>query len=269
MARSAARIALLIGGIAALLWLERKYPLRVAVEPGLRRLARNFAVGVLTAAAVSAIERPIVTRVSSIAERRRWGVLPRLGAPDGIATAIGLALMDYTLYWWHVLLHRMPALWRMHEPHHVDRDLDTSTALRFHFAEFLASIPWRCAQVMAIGAGPRLLALWQKLTLAEVLFHHSNLRLPRTIERAAGWFVVTPRLHGVHHSVDRRERDSNFSSALTVWDRLHGTAHFDPHRDRVRIGLPGFEQAQDVTLDRTLALPFEHRAPRLTQTEHA
>ena len=255
-------MALLIGGVAALLWLERKRPLRMAVEPGLRRVARNVAVGVLTAATVSAIERPIVTRVAAIAGRRGWGIVPRLGASTGVATAAGVVLMDYTLYWWHVLLHRVPALWRMHEPHHIDRDLDTSTALRFHFAEFLASIPWRCAQVIVIGAGPRVLALWQKLTLAEVLFHHSNVRLPRAIERLASLLVVTPRLHGLHHSVDRRERDSNYSSGLTLWDRLHGTAHLDLQRDDVEIGLPGFERMQDVTLERTLALPFEHRLPR-------
>jgi sterol desaturase/sphingolipid hydroxylase (fatty acid hydroxylase superfamily) len=269
MARSAVRTAVLIGGIAALLWLERRHPLRVPVDPGLRRIARNVAVGVLTAATVTAIERPIVTRVAAMAERRGWGLVPRLGAPPAIASAVGVALMDYTLYWWHVLLHRIPALWRMHEPHHIDRDLDTSTALRFHFAEFLASVPWRCAQVVVIGAGPRLLALWQKLTLAEVLFHHSNLRLPRAIERLASLFVVTPRLHGIHHSVERRERDSNFSSGLTVWDRVHGTAHFDLARDDVEIGLPGFERADDVTLERTLALPFEHREAQLAQNRQA
>jgi sterol desaturase/sphingolipid hydroxylase (fatty acid hydroxylase superfamily) len=258
--------ALLIGGIAALLWLERKHPLRVPVDPGLRRVARNVAVGALTAATVAAIERPIVTRVAAIAEHRRWGIVPRLGAPASVATAVGIALMDYTLYWWHVLLHRVPALWRMHEPHHIDRDLDMSTALRFHFAEFLASVPWRCAQVIAIGAGPRLLALWQKLTLAEVLFHHSNVRLPREIERLASSLVVTPSLHGIHHSVERRERDSNFSSGLTIWDRLHGTARFDLSREDVQIGLPGFERMEDVTLAKTLALPFEHRAAELVQT---
>lgn len=257
--------ALLIGGVAALLLLERKHPLRAPADPGLRRIARNVAVGVLTAATVSAIERPIVTRVATIAERRRWGIVPRLGARSGVSAAIGLALMDYTLYWWHVLLHRVPGLWRMHEPHHIDRDLDTSTALRFHFAEFLASIPWRCAQVMVIGAGPRLLALWQKLTLAEVLFHHSNVRLPRAIEELASAFVVTPRLHGIHHSVELRERDSNFSSGLTIWDRLHRTGNFDVTREDVEIGLPGFEHARDVTLGRTLALPFEQRNPRLAQ----
>ena len=263
MARSALpRVALLAGGLAALLWLERRRPLRIAVEPGLQRLFRNLAVGAVTAASVSLIERPIVTRVAALTERRRWGIVPRLRFSRPVATAIGVALMDYSLYWWHVLLHRVPALWRTHEPHHIDRDLDTSTGVRFHFTEFLASIPWRCAQVIAVGASPRLLALWQKLTLAEVFFHHSNVRLPRRLEHIVSRLVVTPRLHGLHHSTVRAERDSNFSSGLTLWDRLHGTARFDFDRDDVEIGLPDHATAADVTLGRTLALPFESRTER-------
>jgi len=251
--------ALLLGGIAALLYFERKYPLRQPVEPGVRRLARNVATGALTAVTVSLFDRPVVARVSKLTEQRRWGLLPRLRAPAPVKTALAVALMDYTLYWWHVLLHRVPVLWRLHEPHHIDRDLDTSTGVRFHFGEFLASIPWRCAQVIAIGAGPRALALWQKLTLAEVLFHHSNVRMPRDLERAMSRFVVTPRLHGIHHSVVRSERDSNYSSGLTVWDRLHGTAGVVLGRDDVEIGLLDHSRAEDVTLVKTLALPFNRR----------
>ena len=248
------RAALLVGGVAALLWLERRRPLRRPVEPGAARLARNAAVGVLTAATVSAIERPIVTRAARAVAARRWGIAGRL--PPRLRTFAALALMDYTLYGWHVLLHRVPALWRLHEPHHADRDLDASTALRFHFLEFVASVPWRVAQIVLIGVGPRELALWQKLTLAEVVFHHSNIRLPRSIETVLARIVVTPRLHGIHHSVRRDERDSNYSSGLTVWDALHGTARVLPDRDDVAIGLPDFQRDRDVTLARTLALPF-------------
>ena len=245
--------ALVIGTVAALVYLERRRPLRKPVEPGPQRIARNTAVGVLTAVTVSAIERPLVTRAAQYAEGKRLGVI-RLPLPQWAKTALAVILMDYTLYWWHVLLHRVPVLWRLHEPHHADRDLDTSTALRFHFTEFLASIPWRCAQILLIGVHPRALSLWQRLTLAEVLFHHSNLRLPRTLEGSLVSVVVTPRLHGIHHSVVREERDSNFSSGLTLWDRLHGTAKLDLDRDAVTIGLP--DHTRSESLPETLALPF-------------
>lgn len=239
-------------GAAALLWLERKHPLRRAVEPGPRRIARNLAVGAITSITVSALERPIVTRLSTLVEARRWGLVQALPAP--LRSAAAIVLMDYTLYWWHVLLHRVPVLWRLHVPHHIDRDLDSTTGVRFHFLEFIASIPWRCAQIMIIGTGPRNLAAWQRLTLIEVLFHHSNLRLPLDIERVLGRFAVTPRMHGIHHSVIRREHDSNFSSGLSLWDRLHGTAGASFGRDEVTIGLP--ESGPADTLGATLALPF-------------
>jgi len=174
--------------------------------------------------------------------------------PQWAKSALAVVLLDYTLYWWHVLLHRVPVLWRLHEPHHADRDLDASTALRFHFAEFLASIPWRCAQVLLIGVDPRTLALWRRLTLVEVLFHHSNVRLPRAVEETLATIMVTPRLHGLHHSVIEKERDSNFSSGLTVWDRVHGTADASFERDAVTIGLPGHAHTERLT--ETLALPF-------------
>lgn len=248
------RTILAIAGVAALLYFERKRPLRPSVEPGPRRLARNLAVGALTAATVSAIERPIVARVSHLTEQRRWGLVHLLDVPPAVRTALAVLLMDYTLYWWHVLLHRVPGLWRGHVPHHADLDLDTSTGIRFHFLEFLASVPWRCAQVVLIGADPRALKLWQQLTLAEVLFHHSNVRLPLELERRLSLIVVTPRLHGLHHSAVCEERDSNFSSGLTIWDRLHGTGNFELERDDPRIGLP--EHDRPETLAKTLALPF-------------
>ena len=252
------KAAFVAAGVA-LLWIERKRPLRRAVEPGVSRIARNATIGAITAATVTLAERPIVARLSRVVGDRGWGVIPRVPLPRSLRIVAALALMDYTLYWWHVLLHRVPALWRLHEPHHADRDLDASTALRFHCFEFIASIPWRCAQIVLIGVAPRELALWQKLTLAEVVFHHSNVRLRRAAEGALSRVIVTPRLHGVHHSITREERDSNFSSVLTVWDTLHGTARFDLDRDDVRIGLPHLPSAADVTLGRTLALPLETR----------
>ncbi|MGZ8156464.1 MAG: sterol desaturase family protein [Burkholderiales bacterium] len=245
----------LAAGIAALLVLERRRPLRMAVESPARRFARNVAVGAITAAVVTAIERPVVERVSAVAEKTGCGLVSRLPLPDGLKTALAVALMDYTLYWWHVLLHRVPVLWRLHVPHHIDRDLDASTGIRFHFAEFLASVPWRCAQILAIGVSPGALAMWQRLTLAEVLFHHSNVRLPRRMDDWLARFIVTPRLHGVHHSVERAERDSNFSSGLTIWDRLHATA-CPAARDDVTIGLPPYDSPRSVTFRETLLLPF-------------
>ncbi|MEO9161908.1 MAG: sterol desaturase family protein [Casimicrobiaceae bacterium] len=244
------------GFVGALLWLERKRPLRDPREPTPNRVGRNIAIGMVTAATVVALERPVVSAVARSVNRRGWGLVPRLPIPEWGKTALMVLLMDYTLYWWHVLLHRVPVLWRCHAVHHADLDLDTSTALRFHVTEFIASIPWRAAQVAVLGVSPRALSLWAKLTSAEVLFHHSNLRLPLTIERWLCRVIVTPRVHGIHHSVVDEQRNSNFSSGLALWDCLHGTTQRDVPQASITIGLPGYRDRKQVTFARMMAFPF-------------
>ncbi len=248
---------LLVGGtLCALLWLERRRPLRRAVEPKGRRNARNLAVAALSAAAIQLAEKPITQPLTGLVERRRWGLLKRLSLPVWLEVPLAVALLDYTLYLWHVLVHQVPFLWRFHQPHHVDLDLDASTALRFHFAEMVASVPWRAAQVVVIGVSPLALSVWQTATLVEILFHHSNVELPVEVERWLCRLIVTPRMHGIHHSVVPEETGSNWSSGLTVWDWLHGTLRLNVPQDAITIGVLAYRAAEEVTLPHVLAMPF-------------
>jgi sterol desaturase/sphingolipid hydroxylase (fatty acid hydroxylase superfamily) len=153
----------------------------------------------------------------------------------------------------------VPLLWRFHLVHHADGDLDASTALRFHFGEMALSVPWRALQVIVIGADPGALGLWQALLVPSILFHHSNVRLPIGLERALVRVLVTPRMHGIHHSTYRNETDSNWSSLLSVWDYLHGTALLAVPQREVRIGVPAFADPRTRTLGRMLRLPFRRR----------
>jgi len=249
--------AILVAGcIAGLFVAERRAPLRRRVEPEARRIACNLAMAAVTAVEVAIFERPIIDKLARDVERRSIGLVQALGLPRWAQTTLAVVLLDYTLYHWHILLHRVPALWRFHLAHHIDLDLDASTALRFHFGEFFASIPWRAAQVALIGATPSALALWRKLTVVEVVFHHANLRLHPGLEATLARLVATPTLHGIHHSMVQAERDSNFSSGLTLWDRLHGTFRSDVQQDAITIGVPPFGEPRQVTLRRTLAVPF-------------
>lgn len=258
-----------------LFWLERRHSLRsVKPEPDWRRVPRNMVLAALVAAEVRVCERPLVEPVSRWVARRRIGLLPRLGLSPGVEKLLSLLLLDYSLYWWHILLHRAPLLWRSHIVHHSDLVLDTTTALRFHTAEFFASIPWRLAQVVVIGVPPQTLALWQRLTVVEVLFHHSNVRLPLIWERWLSRFVMTPRLHGIHHSVVTEQTDSNYSSGLTVWDVLHKTLKKDVSQGEIEIGVPAYHDPQELQLPDLLALPFRRQRPtwcwqRETTTDQA
>jgi sterol desaturase/sphingolipid hydroxylase (fatty acid hydroxylase superfamily) len=249
---------LVAGTFAALVWLERRRPLRLPVEPKARRSARNLAIAVLSAAAIRATERPVTSRLARVVLRRRWGVARTVALPPWLEVAVAVVLLDYTLYVWHVLTHRVPLLWRFHEVHHADRDLDASTALRFHFGEMILSVPWRAGQIVAIGATPLALSTWQTLTLLAILFHHSNVRLPIGVERRLARIVMTPRLHGIHHSIVRDESDANWGTILTLADHLHGTARQDVRQAAITIGTPT-PRVSGFRLPDLLRRPF--RAP--------
>ena len=245
-------------------FLERRRPLRKGVhEPKARRNARNLAVAALAAAAVQIAERPVTTRLTSLVARRRLGLVPRLNLPAPLATLASCVLLDYTLYLWHVLTHRVPLLWRFHRVHHADLDMDASTAVRFHFGEMVLSTAWRAAQIRLIGVSPRALSVWNTLLLVEVMFHHSNAELPPRVERWLRKLIVTPRMHGIHHSVLRSEQDSNWSSGLTVWDWLHGTLRLDVPQDAITIGVAELREPGEVTLPKLVAMPFrpDNRRP--------
>lgn len=252
--RLATVAALAAGG--ALLWLERRRPLRRRIEPAMRHDLRNLAIAGLAAAAVRLVERPVVEPLAALVARRRWGVLPALGLPRTAERLLALALLDYTLHLWHILTHRLPLLWRLHRVHHADLDLTATTALRFHAMELLLSVPWRAAQVAAIGVGGSTLRLWQRATLASILFHHSNLRLPEGVDRLLAGILMTPRLHGIHHSSRPGEMNTNWSSGLTVWDRLHRTLRQDVPQEAIVIGAPDEPPAADLVLPRLLTLPL-------------
>jgi len=252
---------LVVGAFALLRLLERGRPLRREVEPKLRRNARNLAVAGLAAASFQLVERPLIQPLTTLVERRRWGLVKLVRLPTWLEVTLAVVLMDYTLYLWHVLLHRLPFLWRFHVAHHVDLDLDASTALRFHAGELAISTGWRAGQLVLIGVSPLALSVWQTFLLLSALFHHSNVRLPVEVERKLNRVLVTPRMHGIHHSIVEEETNSNWSSGLTVWDWLHGTLRLNVLQDRITIGVPAYREPEEVRLVEVLKMPFVAQRP--------
>lgn len=242
--------------VGALYVVERLRPLRARKEPGPARIARNLAIGLLAAATTAASEWPVIGPAQRLAERRRLGLLRALPLPQPLRIVLGFLLLDYTLYLWHRLNHRTPALWRFHAVHHIDLDLDSTTGVRFHFGELSLAAGFRAAQVLLLGVDRDTLRVWQQMLTLSVIFHHSNLELPIDLERRLVRFFVTPRMHGIHHSTRVRETDSNYSSLLSSWDRLHQSLRLNVPQASVTIGVPGFSSPEDVTLAASLTLPF-------------
>jgi sterol desaturase/sphingolipid hydroxylase (fatty acid hydroxylase superfamily) len=249
--------ALLVFGTAAtVVLLESRRPLRRMSQEKLPRDLRNAAVSVLAAATVALAEKPVVAPLALAVHRKRLGLLKLVRLPAALEILLSIVLLDYTLYFWHYLTHKIPLLWRFHKAHHVDLDMDASTALRFHFGELLLSVPWRAAQVRLLGISPLGLALWQTVTLMEIMFHHCNLRLPFPLERRLCRVIVTPRMHGIHHSVVDVETDSNWSTIFSFPDYLHGTLRLNVPQQMITIGVASCQSPEQVTLPRILELPF-------------
>jgi sterol desaturase/sphingolipid hydroxylase (fatty acid hydroxylase superfamily) len=245
------------GTFLALYYFERRRPLRRQVEPEFARTRRNLAIAAAAGAAVNLLENPLARRLTKFVERKNFGLLKILRLPKVWETVIAVVLLDYTLYLWHVLTHKMPFLWRFHQVHHADPDLSVSTALRFHFGEISISVLFRAGQILLIGVSPKSLQIWQTLLLMSVFFHHSNLRLPKEFEKQLQKLIVTPRLHGIHHSIEKDEMNSNWSSGLTTWDLLHGSFRDDVKQDEITIGVAEFEKEKELTLGRMLLEPFK------------
>jgi sterol desaturase/sphingolipid hydroxylase (fatty acid hydroxylase superfamily) len=248
--------------VAALFVAERLRPLRARKEPGAARIARNLTIALLAGATTAVSELPLIAPAQQLAERRNLGILRAMRLPRALRAIIGFLLLDYTLYVWHWLNHHVPLLWRFHAVHHIDLDLDSTTGVRFHFGELTLAAGFRAAQVLLIGVDRETLRFWQQLLVCSVVFHHSNLELPRQVERRLTWLLVTPRMHGIHHSTRAEETDSNYSSLLSWWDRLHRSLRLDVPQAAVTIGVPGFTTRADVSLAASLSLPFR-QDPRL------
>ena len=240
-----------------LLALEHALPLRRPKRDMLRRIAVNAAVSALALATGFLLVKPAATGAMNETERSGVGLLQWIDLPPAPAFVAGILLLDLAFYFWHLANHRLPALWRFHVVHHIDPDLDVTTAFRFHFGEVALSAGFRIVQILAIGASPATIAIYEVLFHASTLFQHSNVRLPIAVERILNLVLVTPRMHGIHHSMVRQETNANFSVVFSWWDRLRRTIVLNVPQRSVTIGLPAYTSDADNTPGRLLRLPFQ------------
>lgn len=247
------------GGFLLFTAWETIAPLRKMLEPKLRHVMRNLTVGGISLAILTLLQAPVLVPVAQWATQHHIGLLNQLKIPPPFDAVVAIVFLDYTLWWWHRANHQIPFLWRFHLPHHVDLDLDASTALRFHFGELTLSIAYRSMQILLIGTNPFQLWLWQTILFASILFHHSNARLPLAFERFLVHVIVTPRMHGIHHSDQLNETNSNWSSLLSVWDYLHRTIVLNVPQPEIAIGVPAYRHPSEVTIGKILLLPFRRQ----------
>jgi sterol desaturase/sphingolipid hydroxylase (fatty acid hydroxylase superfamily) len=228
------------------------------------RWPHNLGLLLVDAIVLRAVAPGAVIGVALLAENRGWGLLNFLAIPPWLAFVAGVVLLDLVIYFQHVMFHAVPALWRLHRVHHADLDFDVTTGIRFHPVEILISTLIKCAAVAAIGAPAVAVLVFEVLLNATAMFNHANASLPSAVDRWVRWFVVTPDMHRVHHSVQYDESSSNFGFNMPWWDRLFGTYRAQPRlgHEAMTIGVDAFRSAEDLRLDQLLIQPLRNTPGR-------
>jgi len=196
-----------------------------------------------------------------LAEERGWGLLNAVALPAWSEVLIAVVVLDHVIYLQHVMFHSVPVLWRLHRMHHADLEFDVTTGVRFHPVEIVLSMLIKIAVVGVLGAPALGVLAFEVILNATSMFSHSNVRLPPAVDRVVRWIVVTPDMHRVHHSILRRETDSNFGFNLPWWDWLFGTYRPEPEagHEGMILGIPQFRDPKELRLDRMLLQPLRDK----------
>lgn len=248
-------------GVFALvaLW-ELASPRRVLKLSRRQRWTANLGIVLLNTLVVRLLFPMAAVGMAALGMEKCWGLLNNFDVPFSLAVPLAVVAMDFVIWLQHVMVHAVPALWRLHRVHHADLDYDLTTGARFHPIEIVLSMGIKFATITLLGAPVLAVVIFEVLLSACAMFNHGNIRLPAALDSVLRWFLVTPDMHRVHHSVEDDESNSNFGFNLTWWDRLFGTYREQPRAGQLgmTIGIHGHTDPQEVArLPGMLVLPFK------------
>ena len=254
----AIRLSVFLGIFATVAICEAWAPRRRRSLSRLARWPSNIGVVAVNTLVARLVFPTAAVGLALIGEDRGWGLLNLIGAPYWLSVIIAVVIMDFVIYLQHVMVHAVPALWRLHRMHHADQDFDVTTGARFHPLEILLSMVIKLATVAALGPPALGVLIFEVLLNGTSMFNHGNWKLPLGADRVLRLVVVTPDMHRVHHSIVPSETNSNFGFSLPWWDRLFGTYRDQPAagHDGMIIGIEQFREPADQRLDKMLVQPF-------------
>ncbi len=255
----AIRIGVFLGVFAVMALWEVIAPCRPLSVPKAGRWASNLGLVMFNSLVLRLLFPAAAVGVAAFAEARGWGLLHLYPLPWPVAVILSVVVMDLVIYLQHVMVHAIPLLWRLHRVHHADLDYDVTTGARFHTLEIILSMLIKFATIALLGPPLVAVVIFEVLLNATAMFNHGNVRLPPRLDRVLRWFLVTPDMHRVHHSVEDDETNSNFGFNLSWWDRLFGTYRDQPRGGHLgmTIGIHHYRDPKQVDrLPGMLALPF-------------
>ena len=249
--------------LLTVLWcIESLAPMFTGRRRRLSHNATNLGLAVVNGAIAAGLAWALLD-VTTWAAGRRFGMLNLFSMPAWLNGCASIVLIDVWQYWWHRFNHVTPLLWRFHAVHHADADMDASSGVRFHTVEMLYSFVARLAVLPLLGISVPQLVLYETLSLPVILFHHSNMRIPGGLDRLLRGVIVTPWMHYVHHSRWKPETNSNYSSFLSVWDRLFGSFRLRDKPAEIALGLEDYEEREWRPLFGLLTAPFTHQRKKV------
>jgi len=253
------RLGLFIGVFALVATWEVLAPRRALTVAKGQRWTANLGLVALNTVLLRLVLPLAAVGLAAFASDNGWGLLNHFAVPAWLAVPLAVIAMDFAIWLQHVMVHAVPALWRLHRVHHADLDYDLTTGARFHPIEIFLSMGLKFATIVVLGPPVLAVVIFEVLLNATAMFNHGNVRLPAALDRALRWVVVTPDMHRVHHSVEDDESNSNFGFNLPWWDRLFGTYRAEPRmgHEAMIIGIHGHRDPQEVArLPGMLMLPF-------------
>ena len=254
------RLGFFLGIFAVIgLW-ELAAPRRVLTVSRGPRWAANLGIVALDTVLLRLLFPFAAVGVAAFCTANGWGLLNHFQVPFMIAVPLAVIALDFVIWLQHVMVHAVPALWRVHRVHHADPDYDVTTGVRFHPIEIVLSMLIKFATIAVLGPPTVAVVIFEVLLNATSMFNHGNLRLPPGLDRVLRWFVVTPDMHRVHHSIEDDEANSNFGFNLPWWDRLFGTYREQPRAGHIgmTIGIRDHRDPREVArLPGMLLLPFK------------
>lgn len=235
------------------LWSPKRSYLRVY-----HRRLHNLALALINVLCVRYLLPIAAITAAEISAVYGWGVLSYINAGYWLTFIVSILLLDLLIYGQHVLMHKVPVLWRLHRVHHTDPEFDVTTALRFHPLEIILSMCLKVCVVIVIGAPTMAVLVFEIILNAAAMFNHSNIAIPQRIDRCLHWLLVTPDMHRIHHSVVKCETNSNYGFSVPWWDHLFSTYRAQPliEHAKMKIGLYEFQGDKTVLLHWLLWQPF-------------
>ncbi|MGH1439103.1 MAG: sterol desaturase family protein [Cellvibrionaceae bacterium] len=254
------RLMIFLGVLVLMAVLEALLPRRARQLSRVSRWSTNLFLVLINTVALKLLGPVAAIVVADYAMDNNWGLLTLspIPIPFYVEIIIGIVLLDFAIYLQHVALHRVPFLWRFHKVHHVDRDLDVTTGIRFHPLEAVMSMLYKCAVILLLGPLTIAVVLFEIILNASAMFNHANLRLPKGMDAALRKLIVTPDFHRVHHSTIETETNSNYGFFLSIWDYLCKTYIAQPkhQHEGMVIGLGAYQSEKPANLWWCLRLPF-------------